>query len=290
MKTPRFIMDDARSSSQSAFATPRFVQRSNDRAFPSEWQGDIFVWDIDKTYLDTRFSSLRGLLGIPFEFAVDKRAVPGTVPLLRALRHGPGEESALAPLYFVSGSPRELRRVVERKMTLDDVQFDGIAFKDQLALLRAGRPQSLLEQVGYKLQALLLYRRDHPRDARYVLFGDDVERDLEVFLLFGEICAGLRGAALRARLAAWGVHRADIEACSSLADALPAEPDPVRHIFIHQVRSAQKACADERVHTAPDFLTHAQTLAALGMIRSDHVAAVAEDTAVARGARTTRSR
>src|SRR5690606_38035670 len=115
------------------------LERTNHRRL-EEHAGDILIWDIDKTYLDTRFSSLRGLLSIPLELAIDKRALPGTVPLLRALRRGPGEKSALVPLYFISGSPVQLRSVIEEKMTLDGVGFDGITFKDQFALLKKGRP------------------------------------------------------------------------------------------------------------------------------------------------------
>ena len=254
-----------------------FLQRTNDRALPADWSGDVCVWDIDKTYLDTRFSSVRGLLGIPFELAVDKRAVAGTVPLLRGLRHGPREESALVPLYFISGSPVQMRRVVERKMTMDGVQFDGITFKDQLGLLKARRPKGILEQIGYKLQALLLYRREQPKAARYLLFGDDVERDAESFLLFGEVCAGLRGHALADRLRSSKVHADDVAACVSLADALPVEPDPVAHVFIREVRGGRVTTTDPRVHLAPTFLDHARTLLALGRVRAIDVDAVAAD-------------
>jgi hypothetical protein len=254
-----------------------FVQRSNDRLLPADFDGDIYVWDIDKTYLDTRFSSVRGLLGIPFELAIDKRALPGTVPLLRGLRHGPDEESALCPLYFISGSPKELRRIVERKMTLDGVQFDGITFKDQWGLLKAGRPKGITEQVGYKLKALLLYRREHPVGARYTLFGDDVERDLDSFLLFGEVCAGLRGPDLRRRLQAMGVHGRDVDEATSLADALAVVDDPVEHVFIHEVRGGRLSSSDPRVHVSPSFLDHARTLFSLGKIRHEDVEAVRAD-------------
>ena len=135
------------------------IERTNDRKFAPEFSGDVFVWDIDKTYLDTHFSSFRGLLSIPLEFAIDKRAMPGAVPLLRALRRGPGEHSAVNPLYFVSGSPQQLRSVIERKMLLDGVDFDGITFKNQWGLVRAGRGREIKEQVGYKVAALLLYHR-----------------------------------------------------------------------------------------------------------------------------------
>src|SRR5689334_25293938 len=101
-----------------------FLQRSNHRHLAADYAGDVLLWDIDKTYLDTRFSSARGLLAIPFEFAIDKRALPGTVALLRALRRGPHEESGVVPVYFVFGSAPQLRSVVGRKVALDAVGLD----------------------------------------------------------------------------------------------------------------------------------------------------------------------
>jgi hypothetical protein len=254
-----------------------FLERTNDRSLAADYDGDICIWDIDKTYLDTHFSSVRGLLGIPFDLAIDKQAVAGTVPLLHGLRHGPREESALVPLYFISGSPTQMRTVVEKKMTMDGVQFDGITFKDQLGLLKAGRPKGILEQVGYKLRALLLYRREHPKRAKYMLFGDDVERDAEAFLLFGEVCAGLRGPPLFERLRAMGVHKDDANDAVSLADALAIEGDPVGHVFIHEVRGNRIRSTDPRVHVARTFAEHARTLRALGKIRDVDVDNVAAD-------------
>lgn len=260
-----------------------FLQRSNDRTLPADFAGDVFVWDIDKTYLDTHFSSLRGLLAIPFEWAVDKRALPGTVPLLRALRHGPGEESALSPLYFVSGSPPQLRTVVEKKMLLDGVQPDGITFKDQWGLVKARTPQAIVEQVGYKLKALLLYRKELPPGARWFLFGDDSERDLDAFLTFGQICAGLRGPALAERLMTLGCWRPDVDKVVTLADATPVVDDPVVRVFIHEVRGhprlgSQSAFSrDARVVKAPSFLEHALVLRQLGRIRAADVRAVFQD-------------
>lgn len=263
-------------------ADASFLERTNERKLPADWAGDIYVWDIDKTYLDTRFSSLRGLLSIPFELAIDKRALPGTVPLLRGLRHGAGEESSIAPIYFISGSPKHLRGIVERKMTLDGVQFDGITFKDQLGLLKARRPKGITEQVGYKLKALLLYRREHPAGARYTLFGDDVERDVDSFLLFGEVCGGLRGPALRQRLVSMGVHDRDVHEAASIADTLPLESDPVARVFIHEVRGGRITSKDARVLAAPNFLEHARVLRDLGKVRDVDVDAVALEVA-ARG-------
>lgn len=241
----------------------RFIQRSNDRRFDADWQGDVFVWDIDKTYLDTRFSSMRGLLAIPFELAVDKHAVFGAVPVLRALRVGPDPtRPRFSPLYFVSGSPPSLRGVVERKMLLDGVQPDGITFKDQLGLLKAGRPRAIKEQVGYKLAALLMLRAELPAGARFTLFGDDVESDMEAFLLFGRVCEGLRGAALREVLRAQGTGWPEIEQAVTLSTPMPKEPDPVTRVFIHgqKGRLLERRDLDPRVVATRSFLQTALVL------------------------------
>ena len=209
------------------------LEQSNTRTLSPEYEGDILLWDIDKTYLSTNFSSIRGLIGIPFELALDKKSIPGAVPRIRALRRGTGEETAIVPLYFVSGSPKEMRTVIERRMTLDGVEFDGITFKDQLGLLLKGRPRALKEQIGYKLTALLLYWESLPKKSRWLLFGDDVESDAEVFELFGNVCEGLRGAELESHLRKKRVAKQDIHNLLELTNRLSVEANPIEKIFIH---------------------------------------------------------
>ena len=51
----------------------------NDRDLPRDYAGPVFVWDVDKTYLSTRFSSSSGLARIPIEFSVDKVAIPANL-------------------------------------------------------------------------------------------------------------------------------------------------------------------------------------------------------------------
>lgn len=88
----------------------RYPLRINDeRVLPDGYDGPVYVWDIDKTYLSTHFSSLHGLARIPLEFAVDKVAIPGMPELLRGLRKGAGPHYAGHPLYFVSASPPSSR-------------------------------------------------------------------------------------------------------------------------------------------------------------------------------------
>ena len=255
-----------------------YLDRTNDRRLPEDYRGDILLWDIDKTYLETHFSSWRGLLAIPFEFAIDKSPLPGAVPLLRALRHGPDPEPRLTPLYFVSGSPPQLRPVISKRMILDGVEFDGITFKDQLGLLLARRFGEITGQVGYKLEALLRYRRELPSGARWLCFGDDVESDAEIFALFGEVCAGLRGADLGQRLRARGVHPEQIETCVALAEEISVTPDPVERIFIHLTGGSDPDRFDDpRVVAARSYLQEALVLLQMERIRPEAVTAVAKD-------------
>ena len=260
--------------------TTRFIDRTSDRVYAADWAGDVFVWDIDKTYLDTRFSSLRGLLAIPFELAIDKRALGGTVPLLRALRVGPDPSAPrFSPLYFVSGSPPGLRGVVTGKMLLDGVQQDGIAFKEQFKLLLSGRPKAVKEQVGYKLAALSLLRAELPAGARLHLFGDDVESDMDAFLLFGRVCAGLRGNGLRDELRSFGTALPEIETCVALADALAVEADPVVAVYVHGQKGKllERMDLDPRVVASKAFLQAALVLRQRGLVDVGCPARVADD-------------
>ena len=206
------------------------------RTLPGEFDGPVFIWDVDKTYLTTPFSSLRGLLRIPMEFAVDKRAVPGMPEILRGLRRGPGPGFACAPLYFVTASPPLLRGVLEQKMLLDGVEHDGITFKDWGRILKQGRPRRLREQMGFKLCALLEGRRRRPMAAEY-LFGDDVEQDADAFHLYARLIHGeLSVCEADATMANAGVSKADRQAALALVNQLPLERGRVKRIFIHLER------------------------------------------------------
>ena len=212
---------------------PYPLDRTNQRALAPDFSGTVVICDIDKTYLATNFSTLRGLISIPFEFAIDKRAITGMARLLRELRRGPGQRSRLTPLYFVSASPPQLRRILQKKMLLDGVEFDGITFKDQLRILRRGEVRRLREHLSFKLTALLLYHAELPAGAREILIGDDTESDALCYAIFGDAVAGnLRGDTLRATLARHGVGPNDASAVTALADGL-APRDSLSRIYIH---------------------------------------------------------
>jgi hypothetical protein len=205
----------------------------DERDHPPGFNGVVHVWDVDKTYLSTHFSSLRGLSRVPFELAVDKRAIPGMPELLRGLRRGAGAGFACTPLYFVSASPPQLRGVLQRKMVMDGVEYDGFVFKDWVRTVRALRPGRLREQVGFKVCALLTARAPRPLSREY-LFGDDVEKDAEAYSLYAAMLHGeLSPGAAEAALKEAGVPRDDRRAIHALVDRLPSSRGRVERIFIH---------------------------------------------------------
>jgi len=214
---------------------PYPMYRCNHRKLAPDYRGPLFIWDIDKTYLDTRFSQLKHLARIPFEFGVDKRGIPGTVALLQGLRDGPVARE-MRPLYFVSASPHQLRNSIEKRMLMDGVEFDGIAFKDPVRVVLRGQLDQLKEQIGFKLAALLLFHCEFPPGAEYLLFGDDAERDALIYTLFADICAGrLRGRTMEKTLMKCGVRGEYAAALASTADE--CEPrEAVRWVYIHLIR------------------------------------------------------
>ena len=188
----------------------------------------MYRWDLDKTYLRTEFDTVRDLLKVAFESAAQKRTVPGAAALLR-------EITATQPLgiYIVSGSPEQLRRVLEKKLRLDGVRWDGFTLKPQISNLLRGRFRFLKDQLGYKLAALLRTRAELEAPFDEFMFGDDAEADAFIYSLYSDLCAGRVDAGTLARvLERAGVYEDDVPRLVSLA-ASAAPHDAGRRIFIH---------------------------------------------------------
>jgi hypothetical protein len=254
--------------------------RSNERKL-ADYAGPIYLWDIDNTYLMTEWSSVRDLLRIRFETALDKRPVSGAPELLQALRRGPQAGGERRPIYFVSASPETMRPVLEKRMLLDGVEQDGATFRDLWTQYSTPHLRHLRDVYGYKIAALLLYRLENPAAARETLFGDDREHDPEVYVLYARICGGgMRGKSLEEVLAARGVRRPDVAYISALAGELP-EKDPVERIVIRRVKPIERSPGDEpetaaksspfdasdtRVHLVQDYAEAAALLFASGLM------------------------
>lgn len=166
------------------------IHRACYRTLDPGWEGEVFVADIDRTYLATRISSMKGMARIPFERAADKEDIAGMARLFREIRRGPRASPRDTPLYFVSASPAQLRPVIERKMRLDGIGFDGTTFKNWVGVVRRLRPRRFREQIGFKLTALLAGRAELPVGAIENLIGDDLETDPVAFALYADVIAG----------------------------------------------------------------------------------------------------
>ena len=207
----------------------------DERCYSDGYHGKVFICDIDKTYLATAFSSLSGLAKIPFEFAIDKKAIAGMPAILRGLRRGTDGQVACHPLYFISASPSQIRKVIERKMLLDGVEWDGLIFKDWNKVFRTLTLKRLNEQVGFKLCALLKARLNRP-DSVEILFGDSMERDTEAYTLYSKLVNGdISPGGLEQEMKELRVSRRDRACVQSLVTQLSKHKGAVEAIYIHVV-------------------------------------------------------
>lgn len=195
----------------------------------------IFRWDLDKTYLATEFDSLGDLVRTALQRPADKANVPGSAELLRALR---GDSGGRAQVFFISGSPRQMRGVLSEKLALDGIHYDGFILKDNLGNLLKLRFRAVKEQIGYKLPALLEARTRAPTIAEETLFGDDAERDAFVYSLYADLLAErVPPSVLERVLDTAGVYPDQRESIYGALDRL--EPcDPVRRVIIHLDRKS----------------------------------------------------
>lgn len=188
----------------------------------------IYRWDLDKTYLRTEFDSLRDLVKTAFQKAHEKQAVPGAASLIREL-----SLQGDTQLCIVSGSPTQMRTVLEEKLRLDGVRFDEFVLKDNVSNLLRGRFKAMRGQVGYKLPALLESRARAPVESEEILFGDDAEADALIYSLYADMIAGRVDERVIAQiLTATDVYTDDaVRVLKAWKAITPA--DPVRRIFIH---------------------------------------------------------
>ena len=189
----------------------------------------IYRWDLDKTYLDTDLDSVRSLIRQALEPARRKRNIPGSAALVRSLvAHDPDCRVAI-----LSGSPTQMRKVLQEKLALDGVRVDELTLKDNLGNLRRGRLRAVTGQVGYKLPTLLRQRVGLGPAVEETLFGDDAEVDALVYSLYADLVAGRAGENELTRVMdAGGAYADSIHAARSAWQKIgPA--DAVKDIFIH---------------------------------------------------------
>lgn len=226
----------------------------------------VYRWDLDKTYLQTDFESLRGLFRSATEPAHEKQAVPGAAALMRALGADPGNR-----ITIVSGSPRQMRDVLVEKLRLDGVRFDSLVLKDPLGHLRKGEFRAVKGQFGYKLPVLLEQREGLGRSVSETLFGDDAEVDALVYAVYADAVAGRLSPAQVSRIMeAAGAYPDRIDAALD-ALARVGRAEAVHRIFIRLERPrAPRAFAPLGRRVVP---VHSWWQAALVLLADGHVGA-----------------
>lgn len=235
---------------------------------------EIYRWDLDKTYLATDFESVRGLWRAAREAPEDKRNVPGSAELLRALSRRPG-----ARVVIVSGSPTQMREVLAEKLRLDGVRFDELLLKDSLRHLKKGRFRAIKGQFGYKLPALLRGRIGLGKGAKETLFGDDAEVDAIVYSVFADAVAGRLSAHEVSRIMeSAGAYPDHIQSAVDALDAI-AQSDAVERIFIRLEKAIPPRLFEilgPRVVPVYSWFQAALVLYAAGRIEAQTVAEVAQ--------------
>ena len=189
----------------------------------------IYRWDLDKTYLDTDIESVRGLIRTALESARSKQTIPGAAELIRQLT----KHDAAARVHILSGSPKQMRSVIEEKLRLDGVRVDRLTLKDNLGNIRRGRLRAVRGQLGYKLPKLLQQRAGVGGLVHETLFGDDSEVDALVYTTYAHVVSGKIGSDELARiLEVGGAYRDSVEAALNAAAQIE-RCQAVEDIFIH---------------------------------------------------------
>lgn len=226
-------LDDGMSTEESEGETGEDEESSDEERLPERLIH--YRWDLDKTYIYTEFDSLGDLFRTWLQKPEDKRNVPGASTLLREMLE-PRDEIP-RKITFISGSPRQMRKVLEKKLKLDGIEPDQFILKPNLSNLLLFRFKSIRSQVGYKLEALLRSRLFGEK-VDEILFGDDSEQDALVYSLYADL---IRGEVSKSQLE-WVLFAADTAGRESgrildLIDHLvPSETAVVHRIFIHLER------------------------------------------------------
>ena len=196
---------------------------------------EVYVWDLDKTYLETSWHTLGDLLRTTFEKSFQKRNVPGTATLMFCVKEHwwamKGEE--LFPLYFVTASPPQLEGRIKEKLEIDEIIPEGMFFKDNLKNIWPTRWSLLNQQVGYKIQALMQLRSQIPGEISQILWGDDSETDAVIYSIYSDICSRrCTGEALIKLLKHFGVVKRQVDRILDLQEQ-SLKHDPVEKIYIN---------------------------------------------------------
>lgn len=196
---------------------------------------DVFIWDLDKTYLDTKIDSLEGIFQTIIERAFAKKNIPGSNVLIQRLSRYQKErtQSDVFPVFFITASPPQMEEKIYEKFLIDGIKPLGSFFKDNLKNLSPKRFWRLKRQIGYKIQALLELRVQLPENIKQICWGDDSESDAIIYSLYSDICARrIETGELRSVLEKLFVPPDQIARILELQMDTP-QNDPVEKVYIN---------------------------------------------------------
>jgi len=196
---------------------------------------EVFIWDLDKTYLDTSIDSLSGLFQTIMERAFAKKNIPGTNILIQRLSRFQRElkQESYSPIVFITASPPQMEEKIYEKFQIDGLRPMGCFYKDNLRNLVPKRFWRLRKQIGYKIQALMQLRLLLPANIRQICWGDDSESDAIIYNLYSDICSRRMGVHdIRSTLEKLLVPGEQIDHILEMQMQIP-ENDPVEKIYIN---------------------------------------------------------
>jgi hypothetical protein len=236
----------------------------------------VFIWDLDKTYLDTKWETIRGLIRTAFEKGSKKKNIPGAKALVQSMQTQYG---ASLPLFFVSASPPQMIKSIYEKLTFDGLKPLGFLSKDNLKNVYPGKFKFLNKQIGYKLQALMELRLRLNKNVKMVCFGDDSESDAVVYSLFSDLCSHrITDREAKDILLSLQVLESRIDLVLELRDMLDSE-DPVERVYIHLEADTDPEYYDKfgrRLFVVEDTFQTAVDLYQYDFIKVDDVVSVAK--------------
>lgn len=196
---------------------------------------EVYVWDLDKTYLDTNWHTLKDIFRASFADTYHRNNVPGTATLVNSLKNSWQERNGKKqfPIFFITASPPQMEKKIREKLTSDEILPLGIFFKDNLKNLWPGRFWKLKQHVSYKVTALLYLRTLLKSEISQVLWGDDSETDAVIYSLYSDICSRrLKGDECEKVLKTFQVTQEQMQRIFATQELIP-ELDPVEKIYIN---------------------------------------------------------
>ena len=192
-----------------------------------------FIWDLDKTYIETPLFSPIALLKDVLRNPTQRANIPGTKALLSSMQEKWEIKKMPFPLFFITASPPQIEFGIMRKLKEDGIQPVSCFFRDHLRNLSLKKLTHPYKQIGFKLHSLLRLRTFLLPNVEQVCWGDDSESDAIVYNFYSDICdRRLSTDQIRHFLYLYRVTSEQIDKILSLREKIP-QYDPVKKIYIN---------------------------------------------------------